>query len=78
MMCPLGPLNCPDVDRGATGGNFIFSAAFSSNQPASTIPVLTYSKRAMRRASFPFLNAGSYRPGERKIDAITAAWAFVS
>ena len=78
MMCPLGPLNCPDVDLGATVGNFIFAASFLSIQPASIMPSLTYSKRAIRRASLPFLNAGSYKPGERKMEAITAAWAFVS
>jgi len=47
-------------------------------QPASDMPFFTYSKREINRASLPSLNAGSYRPGERKIDAMTAACAFVS
>ena len=77
-MCPFGPLSCPDVDRGATVGNFIFAASFGDSQPASTIPFLTYANRAINLSLFPFLNAGSYKPGERRIDAMTAAWAFVN
>ena len=78
MMCPLGPLNWPDVARGATVGNFIFSASFSVSHPASIMLFLTYSKRLAKRSALPSLNTGSYKPGERKIDAITAACEFVS
>ena len=78
MMWPFGPLNCPEVDRGATVGSFIFAASSLVSQPASTILFFTYSKRLARRSALPSLNAGSYKPGERKIDAITAACEFVS
>ena len=77
-MWPLGPLSWPEVERGATAGNFIFAAASLSNQPASIMLFFTYSKRLAKRSALPSLNAGSYKPGERKIDAMTAACEFVN